>query len=128
MGRVSGTIRKVTLDGLTYDVAADVDVTINPSIEKTGLPTSGRTMMQHVIRIPEAEAITLSADPTEQATLTALNKRLDSYPMALTLADGSVYRAVGQIALEGITTANNVATLRAIPNNASQDWELFAAA
>lgn len=128
MGRVSGTLRKVTLDGLTYDVAADADVTINPSIEKTGLPTSGRTMMQHVIRIPEAEAITLSVDPTEQAVLTLLNKRLDDYPMALTLADGSVYRAVGQIALETITSANNVATLRAIPNNASQDWELFAAA
>ena len=128
MGRVSGTLKKVTLDGLTFDVAADADITINPSIEKTGLPTSGRTMMQHVIRIPEAEAITLSVDPTEQAVLTSLNKRLDSYPMALTLADGSVYRSVGQIALETITSANNVATLRAIPNNASQDWELFAVA
>ena len=85
-------------------------------------------MYQHIIRIPEAEAITLSVNPTEQDVLRQANKRLDTYPMALTFADGSVYRAVGQIALEGITTANNVATIRMIPNNASQDWELFAAA
>lgn len=125
---VSGTLRKVTIDGLTYHVAADTDVTINPSIEKTGLPTSGPTMFQHVIRIPEAEAITLSVDSEQQDTLRQTNKRLDVYPMAITFADGSVYRAVGQIALEGITSANNVATIRMIPDNASQDWELFAAA
>lgn len=128
MGRVSGTLRKVTIDGITFDVTADNDTTINPSIEKTGLPTSGRTMMQHVVKIPEAESIQISAEPAEQDILSQANKRLDNYPMALTFADGSVYRAVGQIALESYTSANMVATIRMIPDNASQDWELFAAA
>lgn len=127
MGRVSGTPRKVTLDGLTYDVAADTNITINLSpFEKEGVPTSGRTMFKMTNRVPTAESIPLIADPVEQDTVRQLAERLDSFPMSMTLADGSVYTTVGQINFENVETEENRASIIMIPDQSVGAWQLFA--
>lgn len=126
--RVSGTLRKVTIDGLTYTVAADVDVTINSNIEKEGLPTSGLTMMKYTKKNPDIENIVLSVEPSEYETLMLASENLNPFPMSLALADNSVFRAVGSINVDSYTNADSIATIKMIPNNANLRWELFAAA
>ena len=112
MARVSGTPRKVTIDGLTYDVTGDADITINSPTEKEGMPTSGRSMMKVTGKSPDIESVTISASPEEHEVLMQVHERLDSVPMSVTFADGSVYRAVGHINLESYTSADNIATLK----------------
>ena len=128
MGRVAGSLRKVVIDGLTFDVAADVNVTLMTSgFETEGIPTSGRTMFKMTFRSPNAEGVVLSADPTEQDVLRQISERLTSSPMSVTLADNSVYRTVGRINFENVETEENKATIVIIPDKSLGAWELFAA-
>jgi hypothetical protein len=128
MGRVCGTPRKVTINGLTYDAVGDADITINSNIEKEGLPTSGRTMFKHTRKNPDMESVGISADPSEYEVLMQESESLVTFPMSLTFADGSVFRAVGGINVDTYTSADNIATIKMIPDNAKLRWELFAAA
>ena len=127
MGRTSGTIRKVALDGVTYIVPADINVTVNLSpFETEGQPTSGDTMFKMTIRIPTAEGVTISASPSEQDELRKLAERLANFPMSITLADNSTYTTKGRINFENVETETNVASLVLIPYRALGAWELFA--
>ena len=128
MPNVSGTLRKLSLDGVPYDVAADINVTMNQSpFETEGVPTSGRTMYKMTLRTPTAEGITIVAPPTEQQQLIDLASRLETFPMAATLADGSVWRTVGKINYESLETEENRAGIVIIPDRAVDGWSLFAA-
>jgi len=45
MADVTGTLRKVTINGVTYDVFADANIKVIPSAyENTVIPTSGRNL------------------------------------------------------------------------------------
>jgi hypothetical protein len=128
MGAVSGTIRKIALDGVTYPIKADADVTINWSpYEVERIPTSGRSMKKMTVRNPSIESIPLTVSPEEADTIRALSERLDSYPLSLELADGSVLRGTGDVNFENFTTAENIATIHLHPDRAIGAWELFAA-
>lgn len=128
MGQVSGTLRKVTIDGISYDAAFDANVTLNLSpYETEGVPTSGRTMFKKMLRSPNAESVVLVVSPVEQDTLRQAAERLDTYPMSVTLADGSVYTTVGQINFENVETEENRASIMIIPDRAIGAWQLFAA-
>jgi hypothetical protein len=129
MGRTSGTLRGLTLDGLTFDVKADADITINLSpFETEGIPSSGRSMMKMTVRNPSIEGIPLEADPVEADTLRELAERLDDFPMSIELADGSILRGTGRINFENYTTAEAIATIQLHPDRAINAWEVFAAA
>jgi len=128
MSDVSGTPRKVTLDGVPYRVAGDANITLNLSpYETEGVPTSGQTMFKKTVRSPTAESIPIIANPVEQDTIRQLAERLDSYPMSLTLADNSVYTCVGQINFENVETEENRVSIMIIPDRSIGAWQLFAA-
>ena len=124
----SGTPRKLTLDGVSYDVAADVNVTLNLSpFETEGVPSSGRTMMKRTVRTQTAESIVILASPTEQDQLRVLAERLDAFPAAITMADGAVWRTTGNINFESVESEENRATIVIIPDRSPDGWALFAA-
>jgi hypothetical protein len=123
----SGTPRKLTLDGVSYDVAADTNITLNLSpFETEGVASSGRTMMKRTKRTQTAEGIPILASPTEQDQLRVLAERLDVFPMAVTLADGAVWRTTGNINFESAETEENRATIMIIPDRSPDGWALFA--
>ena len=124
----SGTPRKLTLDGVSYDVAADVNITLNLSpFETEGVPSSGRTMMKRTVRTQTAESIVILATPTEQDQLRVLAERLDVFPAAITMADGAVWRTTGNINFESVESEENRATIVIIPDRSPDGWSLFAA-
>ena len=128
MGEGSGTLRGVVLDGLTYRVPGDINITLNLSeYENENIPTSGLSVQKKTLRSPDAEGVVLIANPIEQETLRDLAGRIEASPMSALMSDGSVWRTTGNINFENVETQENRATIRIMPDRAIGAWELFSA-
>lgn len=129
MGDVSGTLRKASLDGITFRAAMDINVNLQTSpYENEGIPTTGRTMLKKTLRNPNAEGVTFVVNPAEQELLRGFSERLKPFPISFELADGSVYRTDGWIDFPGVETEENKTELVVIPDRSIDAWALFAAA
>lgn len=120
-----GTLRKVVLDGQTFDVFADVDVTYNPTkytIE--GVATTGRNLMKRTKRVQTIEGLPLATTPAEMVRLKEMADSLPDKTLSLELADGSVFKAMGQINFENYTSADGKSNVQLIP---IRDWAEFLA-
>ncbi len=127
MGDVSGTPRNIVIDGLSYAVPGDANITLNLSpFETEGIPSSGKTMMKMTVRSPNAEGIPILANPIEQETLRNTAQRLDNYPLSIELADGSQWKTTGKINFDTHETEENRASIMMIPDRSLGAWELFA--
>ena len=114
---VSGSLRKVVIDGVPFLPAFDTNVTLNlSSVEKEGIPTPGRTMFKHTLRSPNAEGVVLIAEASEQDLLRRTSERLDVYPLTMELANGDIWRTTGQIGIENAETEESRATVIFIPD------------
>ena len=122
---VSGSIRKVLIDGLSFNAAADANFAKTPKLEKEAMPHSGGNMIKHTKATGNVESGKLLCTPTEYETLEAFADRLDSFPMSYEVADGSVWRTSGTILLGNYETEENSVEITMIP--ALRTWELFAA-
>ncbi len=124
MSDVAGTIKKVTLDGVTYDVPADIDVTeMGSGFENSMIPTSGRNILKQVTRAEIREGVVLIANDQEMDVLTALAEQQIPFPMSYQTAGGSIKRATGWIEFTNRTTAENRATLILLPQG---KWATFS--
>ncbi len=125
MGNNTGTLKKVTLDGTTYDVMADTNINFkNSDFTKEGLATSGKTLIKMTKRIRNVESCVLGCTPDEMEDLSAKADSLTDITMAFTLADGSVYRGKGHINFDGYESDSGKITLTLIPTG---DWTPFLA-
>lgn len=125
MADLAGTLRKVTLDGVTFDVFADTNISAIPSrYENTSVPTSGRNMRKMMRRAENRESVTLVANGAEQEALKVLADRLDDFPMSYENAAGDVFRTVGWIHFETHESEENRATIQLCPRDT---WEPFLA-
>lgn len=118
----SGTPRKVTVDGETFNVAADANFAQTPGRTIEGVRHTGGTMMKNTLNVENVESVTLIADGTQFESLKEKSKRDDNYPMSYELASGDVYRAVGMITLDNRETEENRVDITMIPDG---DWEPF---
>lgn len=125
MGDTAGTLRKAMVDGLSYDIMADADITEIPSnILNDTIPTSGRNLRKMTKRSETREAFTIACNPAEQAILKAQSEDTASVPLSYTKADGSKYTCTGWIEVESVTTMDFKATLKMYPETT---WEVFVA-
>jgi hypothetical protein len=125
MGESTGTLRKATIDGVTYDVMADANINFKRSkYEKEGTATSGKTLVKMTRRVQNVESLDLGCTPAEMENLSAISDKLVSVPMAFTLADGTVYRGTGHVHFEGYESETGKITVTLIPTG---DWQPFLA-
>lgn len=125
MADVTGTLRKVTLDGVTFDVMADTNVSeIGNAWQNEGVPTSGRNIRKMTRRVEAREGVVLACNGAERELIKALADRTDDFPMSYETAAGDVYRAVGFIEFENRETEEGRATVQLIPRNG---WDSFLA-
>lgn len=125
MGNISGTPRKVVINGVTYDVFADTNINLIPSkYEIEGLPTSGVTMYKMTKRVETAESLTLKTNPAEKEELKSVAESLADATLAIELADGSTFKASGKINYESFESEENKSTVQLIP---SDGWTPFLA-
>lgn len=116
MGDQSGTIRKLTIDAITFDVPADINITFNRSkytIE--GMPTSGRPIMKFTKRVQTMNSVPVITNPAEMETLNDKSESIADKTFAIELADGSTYRATGQFNYENFETESNRSAIQIIP-------------
>lgn len=126
MGDVAGTLKNVTIDGISYDAIADADVTqIISRFTNESIASSGRKMLKKTVRPQTREGIVIICNPSEADVLKNLaDSTRNNIPLSYTLADGSVYTAEGWIEFESVTTMENRGTLKMYEKT---DWELFVA-
>lgn len=128
MPPVTGTPREILLDGTSFDVKADADITINVvGSEKEGIPTTGRTFIKKTRKSANAESIPLQVEAVEMDLLEDLHERNDSFPISITFADGSSFKTTGSINWENYTSAEGTAPVTVIPDRSVNPWERFAA-
>jgi len=124
----SGTIRRITINGATYDVPADINITFNrSSFETEGVATSGRTMFKMTRRVPTMESVVLMTTPAEAEALRAIAESLADATIAVELADGTIYRTTGKINYENWETEENKSAITIIPAKTRDAWTPFIA-
>lgn len=121
----TGTPRKVTLDGVTFDVMGDANFDQKKGrFENEGIATSGKTVQKKMARTQNVESVGLQCNEDEAEVLKALSERTDNYPMSYTTAANATFRTTGFIDFEGHDTESGLATVKLIPGT-SEGWAKF---
>lgn len=95
---ISGSIRKLALGGIDFDVAGDVNVSkILSKFENASVPTSGDNLRKMTKRAQVFDGVAIICDTAQADTLKGFADNLDDITMNLTLASGAKYKSVGFI-------------------------------
>jgi hypothetical protein len=122
---VTGSIRKFTVEGISYRVAADANVKRRPiNVENTMIATSGKAMQQKKRMVPQAEGLDLILNADEAESLKSFAEGLDLVKVSYETAAGDVYRCTGQINLDGHESETGKASVTVQP---VEDWTMFPA-
>ena len=118
---MSGSILGAWLDGTTYNVKADADLTENSEFEIEGIPHSGGTLYKTAIQIATTEGFDLIVDSVEKQNIRDLIRKKSNFAMGFKEEDGTVNNASGRIQNAGRTTQENTMAIVMIPDGA---WDI----
>ena len=123
MSQNVGTVKKLTIDGETFNVAADgkTDFTIG-QYEVEGQATSGETIFKMTKRIETMEGIELMGTPTMLERLRTKVNSLADVTIAATLIDGSTYRSTGRVTADKWDSSTGKVSVNLIP---AGEWTAF---
>ena len=125
MAGAVGTIKKVTIDGSTYDVSADSKAALTPTAyKKEGQATTGKTLFKYTKQVKIIKGIDFMLTPKQKEALAAKSDSLADVTLALALIDGSVYRGTGRIEMGEWDSDTGKCPCDLIP---SDDWTPFLA-
>lgn len=122
---VSGSIRKVLLDGLSLNAAADGNPARQPTQENEGIRHSGGVSKKVTLMNGAVEGLKLIVDDIEYEVLEGLSEQTTNFPMSYEKADGTVLRANGFISLDNYEAEENSVEVTMTPE--AGRWETFAA-
>lgn len=121
MNKIAGSIRKVTIEGVSYDTAADVDFSqVAGRYTNDVIATSGCNMRKMIKRSETLDSVELLTSEAEFNALKAISERTDDISMSYVTASGAVYRASGWIEVEKRGTQEGKTSLKMFPRNS---WE-----
>jgi hypothetical protein len=118
----SGTPRSVKINGVSYRVAADVDLSqFISNCEVESIATSGAPMYKYTKRNEDIESIDLTVNADERKVLKGVAESLDSVTLSFTTAARDTYDGVGRISLDAHTHADNKMPIKMLPEDGWQD-------
>jgi len=121
---VSGSLRKFTVEGVPFRVAADANLTETISkFENSMIATSGKSMRKMMKRPPIREGLVLVTNSVERDVLKGYAEQLEPVAFSYTNAAGDTYRCEGTLEIENNETEENRTTCQVLPDD---DWTLFA--
>jgi hypothetical protein len=121
----AGTPRAFTIEGISFDLAADVNVSRLLSIyENSKIPTSGKAMSKKIKRVPTAESVVLITTEAEKEVLREFAEQIEDVKFSFTWIAGDVVKSQGNFNIEGDESEENRTT---IVVNPSDRWTFFAA-
>jgi len=120
---VSGSIVKAAINGVTYRVAADADLSVTPAqFKNEAIASSGGNFRKMGKQAEEVKNCVLLVNADEKATLKGLAENVATVTLSYTTAAGDVYRATGWINFDSWTSQDSKATLSMFPTD---KWESF---
>ena len=123
MAAVAGSIRKFTIEGVSYDVAADANFSETfTAWENSMVATSGRAMRKMTKRILTVEGVVLMTDADQRLALKDFAESLDDLKITYTNAAGDSYRGEGTVEIENNETEENRTSCTIHPRG---DWTKF---
>lgn len=122
---VSGSIRKVLVDGLLFNAAADGNFAKTPKVEKEALRHSGGNMIKVTLASGNVEGVKLLCTTAEYDILEDKADDNSGFSMSYEMADGSVWRTSGSIMLGNFESEEGSVEITMIP--LSGIWQPFAA-
>ena len=127
---MSGTWKRVSIDGSSYNVKAEADATLmGGSVENAPIPHSGGTAQKQTRRPDSITGVILVLDPGEHARLKARNDnptKKPGYSMSATDNEGNTYKSSGFINYQGMGNMENTGTVDLIPM-VKEGFTLFVA-
>ncbi len=120
----SGTIKKVTIAGVTFEVSADSNAARSPGSEKEGVPSSGKATIKVTKKPAIVEGIVVIADEDEQSTLLSIHNSNEKISMSYTTAANRTFRNTGTISIDTFESEENRVALTMIPTT-GKDWAAF---
>jgi hypothetical protein len=125
MARVVGTPKKFTIEGISFNMAADVNISLTPTKEEvTMIATTGKGLQKRVKRIPKAESVTLLVSAEELEQLRSMSSELEEKNFSVTLADGSEWKTQGVFGMESYESEDGKVSITVEP---SDDWTVLVA-
>ena len=121
---LSGSIGKAVIDGVTFDVFSDVDISLQLSRFKSeAVATSGRVMQKRTKIVQELKNLKLVCNEDEAVTLQNKAEGIVDVTLAITLNSGGVVRSAGFLDFEDWSTMDMKASVTFFPRT---KWEIFA--
>lgn len=114
----TGTPRRVTLDGVTYSVMADANLSrMKGRFENSEVVTTGGIHKKSTLRAQKVESVSLFATEEEAEALKLLSERESNFPMSYETANGDIFRAVGFIEFASHDTDALLAEIMMVPES-----------
>ena len=111
----AGSIKRLDVFGISYEVVGDAEPTLKPSVEKEAKATSGDPIIDSTKMVPQMEGITVALTLTQHDDLDQAAADNETGPLAMTNADGKTWRGNGQIAVGDYNAKASTAELTLIP-------------
>jgi hypothetical protein len=109
---VVGSIKKLTVEGISYPVAGDANAKIYLSgVENTMIATSGDAVLQQKRQVQRIENLDLTLSPAEAEDFRNYAKRVKPIKIAVTLRNGKIYSGEAVVNFDGYETENGKATM-----------------
>lgn len=120
---VTGSIRKFTVEGISFRVMADSNFSRRPiNVENTMIATSGKAMQKKTRMVPALEGVVLAVNAEEMESLKSFAEGLEPIKVTYQTAAGDEYRCTGQINIEAHESEEGRATVTVAPQD---DWTAF---
>lgn len=120
---VSGSLRKVLIGGVSYDVASDVSAEFKPSrFEKENMATSGDNLTKYTLVSQDITGIDLVVPPLDKDVLQLVVDSTIAVPVSLTLADDSVFAGIAHVNAETWSTEELRQTISLLPVGGIKPW------
>lgn len=117
-----GSIKGISIEGTSFDVAADANASLMPTREKGDIVTSGKTSFTSTKKSPNIEGLTLIVDATAHALLKEYHESDQSLTLSYTDPENKVYRAAGTIDIAAKESEGGRIDVKMMPED---DWSLF---
>jgi hypothetical protein len=120
---VTGSIRKFTIEGISYRVMADANLSRRPiNVENAMIPTSGKAMQKKTRMIPALEGVVLACNAEEMEAIKSYAEGLEPIKITYQTAAGDEYRCTGQINIEAHESEEGRVNVTVQPQD---DWTMF---
>ena len=111
-----GNVRKLTLDGIVFRVAADANFSEKfTQYENEMIPSSGESMLKKVKKVASVEGVALIVNGVEREQLKQFNDQLEDITINYQTAAGDVYRTTGTINVDARETESGKCTITLLP-------------